>query len=221
MWHKVLAGLLASGLAFAAEAAELRGVVRDNDGGVRDAVIHATPLAGAPALDPIRAVIDQVEKLYTPFVSAFAVGTTVNFPNNDNIKHHLYSVSKAKRFERPLYTGQKAAPVLFDKAGEVTLGCNIHDWMIAHILVLNTPYAAITDGDGRAVIAGLPPGDYAVRVWHPGMKGKSKARKNPRKVTVSAAPSEVEFKIRLRPKIKWWRAKPTNADREYNSEAGG
>ncbi len=222
MWKKVLAGLLASVFTLAAEAAELRGIVRDKNGVVKDAVIDATPLAGKPAPSPIRAIIDQVEMLYSPFVSAFSVGTTVSFPNNDNIKHHLYSVSKAKRFERPLYIGKKAAPVLFDKAGEVTLGCNIHDWMIAHILVLDTPHAAVTDGDGRAVITGLPPGEYAVRVWHPGMKGKKKARKKPQMVTVSSDPVEVEFKIRLRPKMKWWREKPSDYEREkeQNSDRG-
>ncbi len=208
MWRIVLLlGVLAS----AANAAELRGSVSDKDGAVADAVIYATPLAGLPPASGGRAAIDQVGKLYVPFVSALREGTSVHFPNRDNIKHHLYSVSKAKRFERPLYRGSQAEPVIFDKSGEVTLGCNIHDWMIAHVLVLETPYAAVTDKSGWAVIADLPAGDYEVRVWHPGMKGKKKAAKTPRKVTLESA-TEVAFKIRLKPKNRWWRGKPFDAD---------
>lgn len=225
MWQSMLVGLIAGVLTLGAEAAELRANVSDENGVIKDAVIYATPLSGLPAATAGKAVIDQVDKLYAPFVSAFRVGTTVSFPNKDNIKHHLYSVSSAKSFERPLYTGQKAPPVLFDKPGEVTLGCNIHDWMIAHLLVLNTPYAAVTDKSGRAVIANLPAGDYDVRVWHPGMKGKKKAAKNPRKVAVASVTVQVDFKIRLRPKKRWWREKPDDADSNYSDDernsAGG
>ncbi|MDP6406598.1 MAG: hypothetical protein QF797_15490 [Alphaproteobacteria bacterium] len=215
--------LLVAGLASAggALAGGLAGTVRDDAGKpVADAVIYATPLAGLPAAIVTRAVIDQVDKLYSPFVTAFRAGTTVTFPNKDNIKHHLYSVSPAKSFERPLYKGRKASPVVFDKPGEVTLGCNIHDWMIAHVLVLETPHAAVTDQAGRAVIAALPAGDYEVRVWHPGMKGKKKAVRNPRKITVAAAAAEVAFEIRLRPKKRWWRKKPKDADKKYSGDEG-
>ena len=212
MWRIVLLVAVVDVLALAAEAAELRGSVSNGAGKpVADAVVYATPLAGLPVATTTRTVIDQIGKLYVPFVSAFRVGTTVTFPNKDNIKHHLYSVSPAKRFERPLYRGSQAEPVVFDKNGEVTLGCNIHDWMIAHVLVLKTPYAAVTDKAGRALIAGLPAGEYDVRVWHPGMKGKKKAAKNPRNISL-ASTAEVDFKIRLKPKTRWWRSKPFDAD---------
>lgn len=211
----VLVSLMAVVLGLPANAAELRGKVSDEQGAVENAVIYATLLGSPPKTGIVEAIIDQVDKLYTPFVSVLRVGTTVKFPNRDNIKHHLYSVSKAKSFERPLYTGQKAAPVLFDKPGEVTLGCNIHDWMIAHILVLNTPYAKVTGKNGQAVISDLPAGTYAVRVWHPGMKRKKKAAKSPRTVNLAAATVDIDFKIRLRPKSRWWRDKPADADRNY------
>jgi plastocyanin len=205
-----MTSVLAAVAALAAGAAELRGSVRDEKGAVADAVIYATPSAAVPAAST-RAVIDQFGKLYVPFVSVLHVGTSVHFPNRDNIKLHLYSVSPAKRFERPLYGGSQAEPVIFDKPGEVALGCNIHDWMVAHVLVLETPYAAVTDKAGRAVIADLPDGEYEVRVWHPGMKGKKKAAKNPRSISLNAA-AEVDFKIRLKPKTRWWRGKPFDAD---------
>ena len=103
------------------------------------------------------------------------MGTAVIFPNSDNIRHHVYSFSPAKRFELPLYSGVPAEPVVFDKVGFVTLGCNIHDWMIAYIAVLPTPYFQVTRGDGRAVLKDLPAGQYTVQVWHPALKGQPEA----------------------------------------------
>lgn len=219
MWRMALIGMIFLMPAMAGQAAELRGGVVDALGAVKDAVIHARPLAGAVAAKPGAVSIDQTGLLYTPFVSAFPAGTLVNFPNRDNIKHHLYSVSPTEPFERPLYEGKDAEPVLFDTPGEVVLGCNIHDWMIGHVLVLDTPYSAVTDHAGRAVIGGLPPGDYEVRVWHPGMKNKKQARNNPQVITLGADPADVAFTIALKSKKTWWRKKPKNADKEYAKES--
>ncbi|MDP6353332.1 MAG: methylamine utilization protein [Alphaproteobacteria bacterium] len=203
----------------AAPAAEIVGTVTTKKGApVPDAIIYAAPASGtlpAPgALD--KAIIDQFDKMYFPFVSAIRTGTEVSFPNRDDIKHHLYSVSPAKTFERSLYSGNEAEPLVFDKIGEVTLGCNIHDWMIAHVLVLDTPYSAVTDETGVATIPGLPADAYDVKVWHPGMKGKLKAEAQ----RVSAAddrPAALAFTVRLRPKYRWWRDKPfgPGAGRRY------
>jgi hypothetical protein len=78
----------------------------------------------------------------------------------------VYSFSPAKVFEIKLYAGTPAAPVLFDKPGEVVLGCNIHDNMVGYVYVVDTPFFAKTDKSGRARIEGLPPGDYDVQVRH-------------------------------------------------------
>ena len=78
----------------------------------------------------------------------------------------MYSFSPAKRFELKLYSGRSAPPVLFDVPGVVVLGCNIHDWMSAYVYVLDTPYYALTDGNGHATIE-VPVGRYTVRLWHP------------------------------------------------------
>jgi plastocyanin len=117
-------------------------------------------------------VIDQQHKQFVPYVTAVQVGTAILFPNKDNIRHHVYSLSPAKKFELPLYTGIPAAPVLFDKEGFVTLGCNIHDWMIAYVAVLPTPYSKVTGNDGFARLADLPAGKYTVEAWQPLLKRK-------------------------------------------------
>ncbi|WP_404398767.1 methylamine utilization protein [Idiomarina loihiensis] len=81
------------------------------------------------------AVVDQVDKQFTPTVSAVEPGTDVVFPNSDNIRHHVYSFSEAKNFELKLYSDKEKPSVNFDKAGIVTLGCNIHDQIVAYVLV--------------------------------------------------------------------------------------
>ncbi len=168
--------LLASCLACSGlEAGSLSVTVKDGKGApVSDAVVYAKSSATAARAGK-RAVIDQQNKQFIPYVTALQVGTSVMFPNKDNIRHHVYSLSPAKRFELPLYAGVPAEPVVFDKEGFVTLGCNIHDWMIAYVAVLATPYFQVTDRDGRVVLKDLAPGQYTVAVWHPLLKGRPDA----------------------------------------------
>ena len=155
-------------------AAGVTGQVADSAGlPIEGAVISLTPRdAVPPAPETVpAAVMDQWGKQFTPYVLPVRVGTRVSFPNRDNIKHHVYSFSPAKRFELKLYSSGTAQPVLFDKPGIVALGCNIHDWMLAYIDVLETPYFAKTDAQGRAGIDALPDGVYHVEVWHPRLRG--------------------------------------------------
>src|SRR6476646_3573058 len=152
-------------------AGSLEVMVKDDRGGpVSDAVVYASGGAtGSPSKK--RTVIDQRDKQFVPYVTALQVGTPVLFPNSDNIRHHVYSFSSAKKFELPLYSGVPAEPVVFDKAGFVTLGCNIHDWMIAYVAVLPTPYFQLTGKEGHALLKDLPAGRYTVQVWQPSLKG--------------------------------------------------
>lgn len=122
-------------------------------------------------IDKIK-VIDQVDKEFISHVLPIQLGTAISFPNHDQIRHHVYSFSKAKKFEIPLYKGTPASPVLFDKVGVVSLGCNIHDWMSAYIYVLDTPYFTMTDKKGQAALE-LPAGEYEIRYWHPNIDKKN------------------------------------------------
>ena len=118
-----------------------------------------------------RAVLDQKNRTFVPHVLPIQTGTAVIFPNSDNVKHQVYSFSPAKRFQLPLYAGTPQGPLVFDKPGVVTVGCNIHDLMSAYIVVVDTPWFAATSG-GRAELADLPEGTYDVRVWYPGMRNE-------------------------------------------------
>lgn len=161
-------------LAGAAVAGDLSVDVRNMQGGpVANAVIFAEPVQGmAPPLkQQSRAIIDQVDKQFTPRVSVLRAGTEVTFPNSDNIRHSVYSFSPAKVFTTKLYAGRQADPVTFDKPGVVVLGCNIHDQMLAWVVIVDTPYFIKSGADGIATLKRLPPGDYRVSCWYPGLKG--------------------------------------------------
>lgn len=167
-----LAGLFAvTGLHIvSAWAAPLRVAVVDQAGApVADAVVYAMPIdeqVKVPAKRP-QAVIDQIKRRFVPLVSVVQTGTAVSFPNRDNIEHDVYSFSPAKRFELHLYHGVPAKPVVFDQPGLVVMGCNIHDQMIAYLLVVDTPWFAKTDAHGQASIDNVRDGDaYRLTVWH-------------------------------------------------------
>lgn len=140
-------------------------VTDDNGIPVENAVVYAEPKAKFDM--PMNAVanIEQKGKKFLPLVSVVPRGTSITFPNRDTVRHHVYSFSPAKTFELKLYSGVPASPVLFDKAGTVVLGCNIHDNMLAFIHIVDTPYFAKTDAGGNATLS-LPAGDYTLKAWH-------------------------------------------------------
>ena len=168
-------------------------VVQDGRSGVHDAVVYAIP-EGRPVPPPRRAaVMEQKNRAFIPHVLAVQTGTAVRFPNLDDVQHHVYSFSPAKTFQLPLYKGSPPNPVLFDKAGVVTLGCNIHDQMSAFIVVVDTPYFEKTAANGRASLRDLEPGRYTVRVWAADMRGEPGAAS----VTVTGDERvDVSFNIR-------------------------
>lgn len=162
-----------------------------------DAVVALFPLDGAvpdPA-PPTGVEIVQSDREFAPYVTPVQTGTRVTFPNRDSVQHHIYSLSKPKRFEKPLYAGGAAESVLFDQPGVVALGCNIHDWMIAYVVVLSTPWFAKTGPAGEAGFAALPPGRYRLEVWHPRLP-----RAVTREVTLAAGVGAAEeFDLPLKP----------------------
>jgi plastocyanin len=161
----------AIGFAATARAATLEVRVVDAAGKpVADAAVFAQSASGSAAHAAPRqrkATIEQVDREFVPHVTMVQTGTAVTFPNRDPILHHVYSFSPAKTFEIKLYTGKSPSEIVFDKPGVVTLGCNIHDWMIGYIVVVDTPYFAKTNDEGVARIADVPKGGYELRAWHP------------------------------------------------------
>lgn len=151
-------------------------------------VVFLEPLSlSADLVDQARpkAVIAQEQSLFIPAISVLQTGTQVEFPNLDTVRHHVYSFSEAKTFDIKLYLGRAPSSELFDRPGVVALGCNIHDAMIAWVVVVDTPYFAIADSNGR-VSMDVPAGDYRLKVWDRRQLGGTEQA---RVVTVAGAQS--------------------------------
>lgn len=145
-------------------------VVHDQSGrALADAVVYIDS-PGSRIKSPLTGQIAQKDKQFMPTVSVVRVGASVSFPNQDTVRHHVYSFSPAKTFDIRLYSGTPTSPVVFDKPGLVVLGCNIHDWMLAYVKVVDSPWFGKTDAAGELVLAGVPPGEYVLRAWYPGMQ---------------------------------------------------
>ncbi|MDD0816500.1 methylamine utilization protein [Curvibacter sp. HBC28] len=144
--------------------------VRDAAGKpLSEAVVFLESPEAARLVKPtVGAEMAQESKQFQPRVLVVNRGSEVAFPNLDKVRHHVYSFSPAKKFELKLYAGTPANPVLFDQAGVVLLGCNIHDAMVGWILVVNTPYHGISQ-NGKLNLDNVAPGNYRLRTWHPGM----------------------------------------------------
>lgn len=160
-----------------AQATAVTVSVADKDG--RPAADAVVMLEQASARAPVRPMpqtdISQARRQFSPRVTAVTTGTPVNFPNFDTVRHHVYSFSDAKKFELKLYSGVPNKPIVFDKPGVVILGCNIHDQMVAWIVVSDTPWFGVTGEDGKLQLADVPAGSYRMRIWHPAMPVNTEA----------------------------------------------
>lgn len=154
--------------------------------------------------------IDQINKEFVPQVKVISKNALVQFPNKDNIRHHVYSFSDAKKFELPLYEGTPSKPILFDKTGEITLGCNIHDWMKAYVLVVDTPYYAQSNESGKLTINDIDAGKYLLYYWHPQQKSQAEAQL----IEISDTPLQLKATIELKKTLKKRRS-PRGRGRRY------
>lgn len=134
-----------------------------------NAVVWATPTFAfeQSAQDDKTAQMVQKNRQFIPHILVVQAGAQVAFPNQDDIKHHVYSFSEAKAFEFKVYKEDPPSPLAFEKTGEVELGCNIHDWMLGYIKVVDSPFFDKTDATGKVSLTDLPPGEYRISVWHP------------------------------------------------------
>jgi plastocyanin len=160
----LMLGALLTHVAFAAMVTV--NVTFKSGSAAEDTVIVFDPLGAAPPAGNETASIDQINKRFVPRVSVVRTGTSITFPNSDQIRHQVYSFSSAKVFTLKLYAGSPRVAVVFDKPGLVVLGCNIHDSMVAFVGVVDSPYFAKTSASGTAVL-NLPAGHYRLRVWNP------------------------------------------------------
>jgi plastocyanin len=166
---------------------------------VLDAVAYAEPESAMPSPKQFPKVeIEQKGKKFSPLVSVVQTGTSILFPNHDTVRHHIYSFSPAKTFEQKLYSGVPEKTVLFDKAGTVVLGCNIHDQMLAYIYVVDTPFFAKTDVDGKLAMD-LPKGRYQLKLAHADLSVGDLPQQV---VNMTSDTLSISIKLNLKPKAK-------------------
>jgi len=139
--------------------------------------------------------IAQDKRRFSRRVTVVTAGTEIHFPNNDSVRHHVYSFSPAKTFELKLYSGKAANPVLFDKTGIAVLGCNIHDSMLAWVVVVDTPHFAVADANGNVKLDNVPPGSYRLRSWHPGLAPGAAAADEALLVAAGGASARVKLAV--------------------------
>jgi plastocyanin len=131
--------------------------------------LDPAPRGAFDARDEPRARMDQRNETFSPHVLAIVAGTTVDFPNNDQTYHNVFSLSKPKPFDLGRYAAGRSKSVRFDTPGIVRVFCDIHAHMSAHILVFAHRYFAVTDGDGRYRLDMVPAGTYTMVAWNPAL----------------------------------------------------
>lgn len=198
LWPRLMAALLVTAAAAPLHASRVELNLRQRDGKpLAGAVLYAVPVDGRRLPAPVPAVMDQRDRRFVPQILPVQTGATVSFPNTDSISHHVYSFSPPKRFELYLPKGQHNGnnSVVFDRPGIVALGCNIHDWMLAYILVVDTPWFTQTDDSGHAALDDLPPGSYRLVVWHPRISDEAPSLVREAKL---ASDIDIQWKVALR-----------------------
>jgi plastocyanin len=162
----VLPGLAAGETAAAAGGLRVR--IFDRDGAPVPEVVVSARALDAAATPPDAAPPSQMNQhdlAFEPHILIVRTGTAIEFPNDDEVRHHVYSFSPAKQFNFSIDSRATHEAIRFDVPGVVTLGCNIHDEMLAYVVVVDTPYFAKTGPDGGIEFDGLTPGRYEVSIW--------------------------------------------------------
>ncbi len=206
--------VLLAGIVAPTVAGTLVAQIKDRNGApVINAVVYALPVGSqAPLVLPTATgMVEQSYYKFEPYVSVVQTGTKMRFPNRDRNEHHIKVLSGPSAFEHKVYTRKEPEPTLLDKPGQITLQCLIHDWMNAHIYVIDSPWFGKTSKSGSAVIESLPPGEYDVFVTHPSLLIPGQVTPSmPRRVRFDASNVHVlEARFDLVPKAEPSRRTPS------------
>lgn len=161
-----------------------------------------------------RVEIDQVNKEFVPTITTIVAGSDVSFPNSDNILHHVYSFSAAKTFNIPLYGKGENDDYFetFAQTGIVEIGCNIHDWMLAYIYIGESNLMAVSDEDGNLRLAGLPEGEFQLRLWHDRLDAENNMQLHQLQLTAGQT-TRLELELELQRDRRLRRAPSANRSR--------
>jgi plastocyanin len=124
-------------------------------------------VTNAPATPPrTLQVITQRDAVFRPHVLPVVAGSTVEWPNHDDIYHNVFSMSESNPFDLGLYKDPVVKSTKFENAGRVDVFCSIHSKMNCVILVLQNPFYSAADKNGKYRIENVPAGTYRLKAWH-------------------------------------------------------
>jgi plastocyanin len=177
----------------AADAGTIKGKI---DGGKRlkrsPAIVYLADAKGDFKASAVNPTMDQRGMTFIPHVLPIQVGTTVDYLNNDEVRHNVFSPDKEK-YNLGSWPAGDIKQHVFTEKGVYSQLCNVHPEMEAFIVVLDTPYFATTAKDGSYELIGVPSGEYTVKVWHERLRFKKQ------QITVSASGDvQVNFTPRKR-----------------------
>jgi plastocyanin len=165
------------------DSRQFKFVERVNYDEMRDFIVYIEGAVGPKPAEPEKharvltvrnASVTQKGAMFTPHVLPVLVGTTVDWPNNDDILHNVFSFSEAQPFDLGLYKSPTIKSVKFEKPGKVDVFCSIHSRMNCIVLVLENPYFTTANDRGHYTITNVPPGSYKLKAWHERLPSQSK-----------------------------------------------
>ena len=164
----LLAVVAASTLCSSPVSVDVSGIARLAGKPVVDAVIWLEAPEAPRTRTPKPAVLNQRDVQFYPHVLAVQVGTRVRFPNGDRVFHNVFSFHDGEQFDLGLYPVGMVKDVPFERPGLSRIFCNIHPEMAAYVMVVDTPFYAVSDDTGRFTIDNVPQGRYTYHAWRPG-----------------------------------------------------
>ena len=206
MLGAIALGAAMLGASLPATAADLAIRVGDGRRPVADAVVMVAPADGASRAPvtalPATAAIDQRDLRFVPHVQVARPGAAAVFRNSDHTRHHIYSFSPAATFEMVLGPGERSGRVPLEAPGVIAVGCNIHDQMIAWLVVSDAPWVARTGADGAVAFRALAAGDYRVRVWHPRLDAAGEGIERRVRIGADGAAASLDVALPLRADVR-------------------
>jgi plastocyanin len=227
LWAAVVLGGIGGALAQGATVKAhviIEGPKRGLHGQPQDsnAVLWLTPVKGLVRPLPraqnsgARPQLVQKNKQFVPHVIAVEVGSVVDFPNHDPFFHNVFSLFNGKRFDLGLYEAGSTRSVHFDRAGICYIFCNIHPQMSAIVVVVDTPYFAVSNRKGEVVIPDVPAGQYKLNLWDEHCSPEN-LKEASREVTIGTDATSLET-IRLERSKELVMVHPNKYGRKYDPQ---
>ncbi len=147
----------------------ISGTITAPAAGMSGVVVYLLPTASnrVQAVSPISAQIDQRDLQFVPRIIAVTPGSTVSFPNSDPVMHSVFHPSmRSGGFDLGTYPQGERRSFTFNEQGIYAIFCHVHPEMAAYVVVVASPYRAVTDDEGRFKFGRVAPGTYRLRTWH-------------------------------------------------------